>query len=125
MCLRTVKALDLEPSMKPSSVIMLSDSKCSISAVDTTSRLLKPFFHNRVSEIIENISEMKTYCKVEDIFYVSGELNPANLATRDKAILSDLGPDSFWQKGPSSVSAEGEQERRVCQDCLGFQVYPS
>ena len=86
--------------MKPASVIMLSDSKCSISAVDTTSRVLKPFFHNRVSEIIENMTEMRKYCPVEDIFYVSGDLNPADLATRDKAVVSDLGPDSLWQKGP-------------------------
>ena len=84
---------------------MLGDSKCLISAVDTTSRALKPFFHNRVSEIIENMNEMKKYCQVEDIFYVSGDLNPADLATRDKAVLSDLGPGSFWQKGPSFLGS--------------------
>ena len=105
MCLRTVKALDRESSMKPAGVIMLSDSKCSISAVDTVSRALKPFFHNRVSEIIENMTEMKKYCEVEDIAYVSGELNPADLATRDKAVLSVLGPNSFWQKGPSFLGS--------------------
>ena len=101
MCLRTVRALDREASMKPGGVIMLSDSKCTISAVDTTSRALKPFFHNRVAEIIDNMKEMKQFCPVEDIFYISGELNPADLATRDKAVLSDLGPGSFWQKGPN------------------------
>ena len=88
MCLRTVRALDREPSMKPGGVIMLSDSRCTISAVDTTSRALKPFFHNRVAEIIENMNEMKQFCPVEDIFYIPGELNPADLATRDKAALS-------------------------------------
>ena len=105
MCLRTVKALDKESSMKPASVIMLADSKCSISAVDTTSRALKPFFHNRVSEIIENMSEMKNYCQVEDIHYVPTDMNPADLATRDKGVVAELGPGSFWQKGPSFLGS--------------------
>ena len=34
---------------------------------------------------------------------MSGELNPADLATRDKAILSDLGPDSFWQGADKEI----------------------
>ena len=97
----TVKALQSEDYMKPKGVILLSDSECSISAVDTTSRALKPFFHNRVSEIIEDINEMRKYCPVEDIHHVSGEDNPAYLATRGLAKLEDLGPGSFWQKGPS------------------------
>ena len=74
MCLRTVKALDREASMKPGGVIMLSDSKCTISAVDTTSRALKPFFHNRVAEIIDNMKEMKQFCPVEDFFIYLGSL---------------------------------------------------
>ena len=101
MCLRTVKALDGEPSMKPAGVIMLADSKCTISAIDTASRALKPFFHNRVSEILQTIEEMKGYCKVEDIHYVPSDLNPADLATRNKTSLTEIGPASFWQKGPS------------------------
>ena len=45
--LTAVKALKSEQSMAPRGAIMLSDSKCSISAVDTTTRVLKPFFHNK------------------------------------------------------------------------------
>ena len=36
---------------------------------------------------------------------LSVELNPADLATRDKAVLSVLGPNSFWQKGPSFLGS--------------------
>ena len=61
-------------------VVMLSDPKCSISAVDTTCRVLKPFFH-RVTEIVDDMTQMKKYCPVEDIHYVSGDDNPADLAT--------------------------------------------
>ena len=99
--LTVVKALQSEKSMVPRGAIMLSDSKCSISAVDTTTRVLKPFFHNRVAEIVDNITEMRKYCHVEDIHYVSGEENPADLGTRGSVKAEDLGPGSFWQKGPS------------------------
>ena len=100
MCLRTVQALSKEPSMSAESVIMLSDSQCSISAIETISRALNPFFHNRVSEIIDNIEEMKKYSDVEKIHYVESDLNPADLATRGEVSLSHIGPNSFWQKGP-------------------------
>ena len=101
LALTTIKALQSELSMVPSGAILLSDSKCSISAIDTTTRVLKPFFHNRVSEIVDNMAEMKKYCSVEDIHYVSGDDNPADLATRGNAKAEDLGPGSFWQKGPT------------------------
>ena len=101
MALTTVKALQTESSMQPSGVIMLADSECSISAVETTSRALKPFFHNRVSEVLENMRDMRKYCPVEDIHHVAGHLNPADVATRGLAKVDDIGPGSFWQKGPS------------------------
>ena len=100
LALTTVKALQSEISMKPKGVVMMSDSKCTISAVETTSRVLKPFFHNRVSEIVENMTEMRRYCPVEDISYVASEMNPAVVGTRGSARVADLGPDSFWYRGP-------------------------
>ena len=45
----------------PVSSIMLSDSKCSISAVNTTRPLL-PYFQNRVAEIKDNMDQVKKYC---------------------------------------------------------------
>ena len=101
LALTTVKALQSEQSMIPKGVVMMSDSTCSISAVDTKSRALRPFFHNRVSEILDNISAMRKYCPVEDIHYVSSGNNPADLATRGTALPSELGPESFWQLGPT------------------------
>ena len=105
MAKTTVKALQGEDYMKPKGVIMMSDSECSIAAVETTSRVLKPFFHNRVAEILDNVTEMKKYCDVEEIHHVSSENNPADLATRDQTKLEDLAPDSFWFKGPSFFSS--------------------
>ena len=98
--LTVVKALQSEESMSPRGVSLLSDSKCTISAVDTTTRVLKPFFHNRVAEIVDNMAEMRKYCPVEDIHYVASADNPADLGTRGCVKAEDLGPNSFWQKGP-------------------------
>ena len=101
-----VKALQSEESMCPKGVVPLSDSKCTISAMDTVSRVLKPFFHNRVSEILDNMAQIKKYCPVEDLHYVSSQENPADLATRGNIKPGELGPGSFWQKGPSFLCSQ-------------------
>ena len=100
MALTTVKALQTEDRLKPSGVVMLADSECSISALETSTRALKPFFHNRVAEIIENMVKMEKYCSVEKVHHVAGDLNAADIVTRGNAKLADIGPDSIWQKGP-------------------------
>ena len=101
LAMTTVRALQCEPSMCPTSVVMISDSECSISAIEKSTSSLKPFFHNRVSEILENMSIMRKYCPVEDIQHVAGDMNPADLGTRGTATVRDLGPGSYWQLGPS------------------------
>ena len=50
--------------------------------------------HNRVAEIVDTMSEMRKYCQVEDLQYVSGELNPADLATRGNVNVEDFGRNS-------------------------------
>ena len=104
LTLTTVKALQTDRSMRPTGVVMMNDSRCSISSVDKSSTALKPFFHNRVSEILETMAEMRKYCQVEEIQHVSGDLNPADLATRGLAKAPELGPESFWQQGPLFLS---------------------
>ena len=87
----------------PTSSIMLSDSKCSVSAVDSTRSLL-PYFQNRVAEVRENMSQIRKYCSVEDIHYVESALNPSDLSTKAAPKVSELGPDSFHQTGPYFLS---------------------
>ena len=108
LALTSVRALQSEESMRPVGVSMLSDSRCSISAVDKSTSALKPFFHNRVSEILDNMTAMRKYCPVDEIHHVSGDLNPADLATRGLAKADELGPGSFWQQGPSFLSLRRE-----------------
>ena len=96
----SVKALQCDQSMKPKSVTPLVDSKCTISVLEKSVGALKPFFHNRVSEILENLADMRKVCEVEDLHYIASKDNPADLATRGGVKLEDIGPGSFWQKGP-------------------------
>ena len=108
LALSSLKALAVEPDLKPSGVTLLSDSECAISAVETSTSILKHFFHNRVSEIRENIVEMQSYCPVEEIHHVSGDLNPADMATRGSTRASDLSPDSIWWHGPDFLCMQRE-----------------
>ena len=89
--LTAVKALQSEQSLAPRGAVILSDSKCSISSVDTTSRVLNHYFiiywlrqHDRDEEALP--------CRR----YLSGEDNPADLGTRGHVKVDDLGPGSFW-----------------------------
>ena len=94
----------MEKFFCPTDIYMLSDSECSIAALNKTSSNLKPFFHNRVVEIAENVSEMRKICEVEEVYHVPGKLNVADLGTRSGVRVDQLGSDTVWQKGPSFLS---------------------
>ena len=90
---------------KPSNAIILTDSTCTISCLEENAKRLKPFFHNRRSEILENMELIRRHCPLEEMHHVPGTLNPADIATRGDAKLEDIGPLSFWQTGPSFLSS--------------------
>ena len=87
----------------PTSSILLVDSQCAISAVDST-RALLPYFQSRVAEIKENMRHVRQMCPLEDIHYVESSLNPSDLSTKGTARILELGPDSFHQLGPAFLS---------------------
>ena len=99
MVSRVVEALK-HLDVKPESAIILLDSKCTISLLDASSRILKPFFQNRRAEIIENMETVRKICKMEDPHYVPSALNVADLCTRGTAKVEDVMPGSLWQSGP-------------------------
>ena len=108
LALTAARALKVEKFLCPTDIYMLSDSECSIVALDKTSSNLKPFFHNRVVEIGENVSEMRKICEVEEVYHVPGKLNVADLGTRSGVKVEQLGSDTVWQKGPSFLSLRRE-----------------
>ena len=83
----------------PTSGIMLSDSKCSISSV-YSSKVLLPYFQNRVAEIKDNMLQFRKNCPLEEIHYVESALNPSDISTKGTVHIWELGPDSFHQTGP-------------------------
>ena len=100
LVLATVKALSkLEDS--PTSAIILLDSMCTISSLEECARKLKPFFHNRRAEILDNIDQVREICPMEDVHHVAGKLNPSDIATRGNTKIDDIGIDSLWQCGPT------------------------
>ena len=85
------------------------DSECTISTLETSASQLKPFFHNRRAEILENIDSVSKFCEMEPVHWVRSEENIADILTRGTAKLSDLGPGSVWQSGPTFLSCRRER----------------
>ena len=80
MVLRVVRALQGLDGPPFSSIIML-DSTCTISTLEASSKILKPFFHNRRGELMENLENIAKYCKVEPVHWIGSENNVADLLT--------------------------------------------
>ena len=100
LVLATVKALS-KMKESPTSAIILLDSECTISSLEVSAKKLKPFFHNRRGEMLENMEMVSNICTMEDVHHVAGSLNPADVATRGNTKIEDIGLDSFWQIGPN------------------------
>ena len=116
LVLRVVRAL--QPlTEKPSSSIILLDSECTISTLETSASQLKPFFHNRRSEILENMENVSKYCEMEPVHWVASAENSADLLTRGTARLCDIGPGSVWLLGPKFFSSP-RRVWAVNRDCV-------
>ena len=102
LMLTVVRALQ-KLEYPPVSGIMLVDSRCAISSLYSTKMLL-PYFQNRVSEIRDNIAQFKKLCQMEDVHHVESCLNPSDISTRATARISELGPSSLHQVGPNFFS---------------------
>ena len=120
LVLATVQALSrLEE--KPTSAIILLDSRCTISSLEENARKLKPFFHNRRGEILDNMDQVRQICPMEDVHHVPGRLNTADIATRGNSSLEDLGPGSLWQTGPSFLCTPRD-EWPVTRDFVRVEI---
>ena len=116
LLLRVVNALQ-SLDEKPVSSIILLDSECTISTLESSASQLKPFFHNRRAEILENMESISSMCPIEPVHWVSTTDNPADLLTRGTASLTDIGLFSTWQLGPKFLSLPRDRWP-VNRDCL-------
>ena len=89
---------------QPKDAIMLMYSTCTISFLEENAKRLKPYFHNRRGEILENMDEIRKFVALKDIHFVPGELKPADIPTRGDSKLEYIGPNSIWQTGPQYLS---------------------
>ena len=107
MIYRVIKSLQSSDA-PPFSGIMLLDSECTISSLETSSSTLKPFFQNRRAEIIDNLERASKFCTMEEVHWVSTDNNIADILTRGEAKLEDIGPGSPWMQGPTFLSCRRE-----------------
>ena len=94
---------------KFASVTMFTDSLCSVGAMSRPPSALRPYFGNRVMEVVrirEQLVELTN--ELSPISHIPGSLNPADLGTRGLVGVGDLGPGSTWQTGPSFLRDEYE-----------------
>jgi len=69
LVLRLARSLSLMKE-KPKSAIILLDSECTISTLEAKASLLKPFFHNRRAEFLENMDVVSQLCTMEPVHWV-------------------------------------------------------
>ena len=98
LVLTVVRAL-MKLDYPPVSAIMLVDSKCALSSIYST-KILLPFFQNRVAEVRDNMKQVRKFCDLEEVHYVESSLNPSDITTRATATIAELGPNSLHQIGP-------------------------
>ena len=67
----------------------------------------KPYFQNRVGEVQRNLQLLASQVSVvEEPLKIAGPANPADIGTRGKASLEDIGPALLWQLGPDFLCQE-------------------
>ena len=85
----------------PTRISLFGDSECTISAVDCMDGQLDIWFGNRVAEVLDHMEAWrKLDIEVDELHHWPGPRNIADIATKGKAALEDVGPDSEWQNGP-------------------------
>ena len=116
---------------KPAKISLLGDSQCTIASVDCQQHLLGTWFGNRVAEVIEHMRAWQEEgIEVDEIHHWPGLRNIADLGTKGKATLEEIGEDSEWQCGPKEVRFERDTwpasrafKRQVPQEELRSKVF--
>ena len=105
LCLARLVTAVLEGfPVQPKSIFLAVDSECTISAVEAKDRVLQVWFSNRVAEVNDHMDAWRRKgIEVEELHHWPGLSNVADLATKGKASLGDIGPGTSWQEGPQEL----------------------
>jgi hypothetical protein len=105
---------------QPVELVRAVDSECVVAAYNKREGVLKPFFAHRVAEAQESAAEVEMAgVKVPPVAAIPGEINPADIGTRGKATALDVGPSSYYQRGPEFLQGPRSSwplKSRVCED---------
>ena len=86
---------------KPERIICLGDSECTISSFECRTVTLAPYFSNRVAEVQDSFTRLRDQgIEVDPLYWLPGDLNPADQGTRANVMAADIGPESVHQRGP-------------------------
>ena len=86
---------------KPARVICFGDSECTISSCECRTATLAPYFSNSVAEVLDTFTRFREQgIKVDPLYWVPGDQNPADQGTREDVQAVDIGPGSVHWAGP-------------------------
>ena len=107
---------------KPTSFLIIGDSKCTIQSIEAESKILKDFFNNRCEEWGEHKRHWVTQgIDVEPLHHTASSDNVADLATRGEVSYSQVDENSEWQNGPDYLMYERDSSWPINRDMLKGQ----
>ena len=113
---RLVTSLLARLPYKPTYIFLVTDSECIISVVKAEDKILQSWFTNQVEEIMDHIDNWsRKQIGVEAIHHWPGLTNIADLATKGKATVADIGENSTWQCGPKETSYLHDRWLAFCE----------
>ena len=75
-------------------IYMCGDSMCSIMSMRKEGMQFKPFFQNRVAEILASLETVRNkVVTLHPLQNIDGTLNPADVCTRGVSTQADVGSD--------------------------------
>ena len=108
-------------SDKPVSITHIGDSTCTILSVETDKKL-KVWMCGKVDEVHRHMELWRSMgIKVEELFYIPGELNPADILTRGDVKPEQLQLGSEWQTGPDFLRKD-RAEWPITRDFPGGDI---
>ena len=107
---------------KPTSLLVILDSRCTIQSVEAEAKILKDFFNNRCEEWDEHRRQWVLQgLEVEPLQHTASAENIADIATKGKVIKELVDETSVWQNGPSFLQYERDSTWPINRDMLSGQ----